>query len=92
LGSTHITGTIKAQRQLDGKFWARASGIVLEYRRFPGIDEQLRMYRSASYRRDPETQAERDQRHRADAAKPQRREPQQAFCERSLIWLKRRQW
>jgi hypothetical protein len=39
LGSTQITGTIKAQRQLDGKFWAKEPNNLLEYHRFLGIDE-----------------------------------------------------
>jgi len=43
--------------------------------------------RPASFRRDPQPQAKRNQRHGADTAEPQADEPQQTLRQRALAWL-----
>jgi len=45
------------------------------------------MMRAALFGRNPESQTERDQRYRADAAEPKRYEPQQALRQRTLILI-----
>jgi hypothetical protein len=41
---------------------------------------------AALFWRDPEPQAKRNQRDRADAAEPERGEPQQTLYQRALFW------
>ena len=45
-----------------------------------------------SFWRDPQPQAERDQGDRADAAEPERGEPQQTLHQRPRIWFDLAQW
>jgi hypothetical protein len=92
VGLSQISGTIKSQGQLDGKFRANVADRLLKYllfsrRRFPG-DVTIR-----SFWRDPQPQTERDQSNRADPAEPEGYEPEQALPQRVPIWLRgRRQW
>jgi hypothetical protein len=72
-------GTIKSQGPLDGKFRVNMAVRPLEYREFPQIRVAM-----ASFRGDPESQSKRYQRHRSDAAEPERGEPQQTLRERAL--------
>jgi hypothetical protein len=71
-----MIGNIKSQGQLDGKFRASTASTSLEYLRFLISSIYGGMMRAALFGRNPESQTERDQRHRADAAEPEGCEPQ----------------
>jgi hypothetical protein len=45
-----------------------------------------------SFRRDPQPQQKRNQRHGADSAEPQGDEPQETLGQRARIWFDLDQW
>jgi hypothetical protein len=87
-----ISGTIKSQGQLDGKFRANVADTSLKYLLILSAAHFMGMSWQALFGRDPQPQAKRDQGDRADPAEPKCGEPEQTLSKRTWIWLGWRQW